>query len=81
MTRRPESPLLHGPWPETETDPDTRALTELKAEFPQWTIWRAMSARRAMGDWCARRTESGRPSSGVSAKSPDELREQIQRAV
>lgn len=80
MTRRPETAQLHGPWPDLAPDPDAQELTSLQQEFEgEWKIWRAISAQRANGDWCARRIVSGQPSAGLSAASPGELRMQIEQ--
>ena len=78
--RQPDTTLLHGPWPDAEPDPDTRALTELAHQFAgQWIIWRAMSSQKHAGDWCARRAGHGTPA-GLSASSSGELRQLLEEA-
>lgn len=78
--RRPDTALLHGPWPDTTPDPDTRALTKLAEDHAgTWIIWRAMSSQKNAGNWCARRAGHGTPT-GVSATSSDELRHRIAEA-
>lgn len=81
MAYRPESVLAHEAWPELVSDPEARELADLRAEYRgHWAIWRAVSAQWATGAWCARRTSPGRPSTGVSAQSPEGLRERIRQA-
>lgn len=78
---RPDTVLLHGPWPDTAPDPDARALTALAREYAgRWIIWRAMSPQRHKGAWCARRADSDRAPAGLSATSPEQLRRQLEEA-
>jgi hypothetical protein len=76
--RRPETALLHGPW---DTTPDDDALTDLRAEFgARWKIWRAMSAQRILGDWCAHRIHGMDALRGLSEPTAAELRAAIEEA-
>lgn len=78
--RRPETATLHGPWDDTEPDPDVTAMAALREEHPGWVIWRAVSSERIPGAWCARRTDLSRSPAGLTAHSPDELRRMLTEA-
>lgn len=80
--RRPETELLHGPWPEAEPTTDEIALKGLAEEFAgEWIIWRSVSPQRESGDWCARRTHDNRAPAGLTASSSEELRRLLQEAT
>lgn len=71
---------LHSPWPEHAPGPDGQALANLVHTYRgRWIIWRAMSPQRHAGDWCARRAIGGVPA-GLSAATPEGLRERIEEA-
>lgn len=80
--RRPETELLHGPWPDANPTTDEIALKGLAEEFAsEWIIWRSVSPQRESGDWCARRARTHRAPAGLSASSPEELRRLLQEAT
>lgn len=80
--RRPETELLHGPWPEAEPTVEENDLKALSEEFSdEWIIWRSVSPQRKPGDWCARRALTNRAPAGLSASSPEELRRLLQEAA
>lgn len=79
--RRPETALLHGPWPGAEPDHDDLELATLAQEFAgRWVIWRAVDPRRTPGAWCARRIDERRAPAGVTASTPEELRGLLEEA-
>lgn len=79
--RRPETALLHGPWPDPTPDPDDEALDALKRDFgTQWRIWRALTPQRTPAEWCARRIHAEGALRGLSSATAKELRAALEEA-
>lgn len=73
--RRPETALLHGPWPDASPTPDDLELASMAIEFAgRWVIWRALDAQRTPGAWCARRVDLFKAPAGVTAVDAQDLR-------